>query len=663
MAKTKKEYGNDSIIKHEEREKVRNHISTWTGTSDKQGCFHLLNEIIANSIDEFKAGYGTEIIVKKYEDGSYSVQDFGRGLPLDYNKKSKEWNYVLVLETLFASGKYDEGDVSFYENSQGLNGVGLTVTQYSSSHFEVTSIRDGYEYNIKYKSGNRATDLNKKKTKSKKNGTFVHWLPDLEIFDEIDIDDEEIINYLNAQAIVNGGVKLIYESPTLDEQYSVIYPEGILGRVKELVGENYFIEPLLWTTNTSGKDRADKPEYKLNVNIALAFSNKVQHRQFFHNSSDLIYGGSPQKALEQASVEAIDKYIKKTGKYTKTDQPISFEDIAESLVFISSCFQTPAKTIAFEGQTKFAISNKYVRDFMADFIKEQFEKLSISAPEEMDKIANQILINSRSRYEAETQRKLNKQKRTAKSNLLDRIPDFTDCRSKNTDEREIFFAEGKSAKGSLLTARFPEFQAIYPLRGKFLNCLKASPNEILKSEIVTNIIKILGCGMNLEVKGKNKAGNFDISKLQYGKILLASDADDDGAHINCLLITLLHRLCPELIKQGYVYIVKMPLYETYRKEKGKEIFEYAYSDKELTSMLNKYGDKLKVQRNKGLGEMSSDVMHDVAMNKETRKLIRVTISDAKKAAAMLELFMDKEVPPRRKFIEENSYRFIDEARN
>ena len=654
----KSNYGNESISQHKGKDQVRHHVSTFLGSSDERAVLHSINEIVSNSVDEYKAGYGEEIIVKKYDDGAFSVEDAGRGIPLGYNKKEKKDNYVLLLETLFAGGKYDESN---YESSLGLNGLGLTVTNLSAEDFEITSFRDGNEYKISYHKGDRVSDLKTKKLKSKKTGTIVKWKPDLEVFSGIDISDEEIVDLLKTQAVVNKGVKFIFESPTLKETYEVCYPEGILGRVNEIVELDYIVEPIFWTAKTKGKDRADRPEYSLDVNIALCFSNKHQYQQFFHNSSDLKYGGSPKKALEQATLDFFDKYLKKSGKYSKSDAKISFEDISDCLVFISSCFQSPANTVDFENQTKFSIANKYVKDYMTDFIREQLEKYSISNPSDMEKIAEQILINSRSRTSAETQRQISKKKLMQKSGLSDKIPNFTDCRSKDPNERELFIVEGNSAKGSVVTARNPEMQAVMPIRGKLLNCLKASPQEILKSELIMNLIKLFGCGMELNA-GKKSVNSFDISKLKYNKILLTADADSDGLQINSLLITMIWKLCPELIRQGYIYVVEMPLYETYRKEKGKEVFEYAYTDKDLQALYKKHGtDKIKVQRCKGLGEMDPESMSYTAMNIKTRIITRVNISDVKKSINVLDLFMGPDVPPRRKYIEENSELYINEV--
>ena len=657
MAKATAEYGNDSIKKLEGPDRVRKRPGVIFGSDGLDGCEHSVFEIISNSIDEAREGFGQKIIVTKYADGSVEVQDFGRGAPVDFNNKEQCFNWELLYCELYAGGKYNTNDGANYEYSVGLNGLGLCSTQYASEYMDVEIKRDGFKYNLHFEKGYNDGGLKKEPYDGKDTGTKTRWKPDIEVFTDVNIPTEYFIDTLKRQAIVNDGLLFVFKEQQGARfvQQEIIYKNGIKDYVNETVGEEKLSSVQFWQTERKGKDREDKPEYKVKINVALCFSNRHTLKEYYHNSSWLEYGGVPEKATRSAFVSQIDAYIKQSGKYKTNESKITFSDIEECLVLVISSFST---VTSYENQTKKAITNKFIYEAMVDFLKHQLEVYFIENKAEADKIADQVLVNKRSRERSERER-INLKKTLQSSNsMLDRVDKFVDCRSKDVEQREVFIVEGDSALGSCKLARNAEFQAIIPVRGKILNCLKADYEKVFKSEIITNLIKVLGCGVEVKSKANKGLATFDLSSLRWNKVIICTDADVDGFQIRTLILTMIYRLMPTLINEGKIYIAETPLYEI----GTKDMTYFAYDEKEKIDILDKIGDgKYTIQRSKGLGENQPDMMNLTTMNPETRRLIKVMPQDAERTSQMFDLLLGDDLQGRKDFIAENGYMYLDEA--
>lgn len=657
MAKTNVKYDNDSIKKLEGPDRVRKRPGVIFGSDGLDGCEHSVFEIISNSIDEAREGYGNKIIVTKYSDGSIEVQDFGRGAPVDFNNNEQCYNWELLYCELYAGGKYNTNDGANYEYSVGLNGLGLCSTQYSSEYMDVEIKRDGFKYNLHFEKGYNVGGLKKEPYSGKDTGTKTRWKPDLDVFTEVDIPAEYFIDTLKRQAIVNDGLLFQFREQQGNrfETKEIVYNNGIVDYVTETVGDDGLTSIQNWSTERKGRDREDKPEYKVKINAALAFSNKKTLKEYYHNSSWLEHGGVPERATRTALVSQIDSFIKQTNKYKTGESKITFSDVEECMVLVISSFSTMT---SYENQTKKAITNKFIYEAMADFLRHQLEVYFIENRAEAEKIAEQVLINKRSRERSERERINIKKTLQSSNSMLDRVEKFVDCRSKDVNLREVFIVEGDSALGSCKLARNAEFQAIMPVRGKILNCLKADYDKVFKSEIITNLIKILGCGVEVKSKANKGLATFDLSALRWNKIIICTDADVDGFHIRTLILTMIHRLMPTLINEGKVFIAETPLYEI----GTKDMTYFAYDEKEKNDILNKIGDKkYTLQRSKGLGENQPDMMNLTTMNPETRRLIKVMPEDAERTAQMFDMLLGDDLQGRKDFIAENGYLYLDDA--
>ena len=656
MAKTKVEYGNDSIQKLEGPDRVRKRPGVIFGSDGLDGCEHSVFEIISNSIDEAREGFGNKIIVTKYADGSIEVQDFGRGAPVDFNNKEQCYNWELLYCEMYAGGKYNTNDGANYEYSVGLNGLGLCSTQYAAEYMDVEIKRDGYKYSLHFEKGYNVGGLKKEEYTGKDTGTKTRWKPDLDVFTDIDIPVEYFIDTLKRQAIVNDGLLFQFREQQGAKFISqdIVYNNGIVDYVNQTVGEEKLSNVQFWQTERKGRDREDKPEYKVKINAALCFSNRHTLKEYYHNSSWLEHGGVPEKAARSAFVAQLDAYIKQTNKYKSNESKITFSDVEECLVLVISSFSTMT---SYENQTKKAITNKFIYEAMVDFLRHQLEVYFIENKAEADKIADQVLVNKRSRERSERER-INLKKTLQSSNsMLDRVEKFVDCRSKDVTQREIFIVEGDSALGSCKLARNAEFQAIMPVRGKILNCLKADYEKVFKSEIITNLIKVLGCGVEVKSKAKGLT-TFSLDDLRWNKVIICTDADVDGFHIRTLILTMIYRLMPTLIKEGKIYIAETPLYEI----GTKEMTYFAYDEKEKAEILEKIGNaKYTIQRSKGLGENQPDMMNLTTMNPETRRLIKVMPQDAERTSQMFDLLLGDDLAGRKDFIAENGYIYLDDA--
>lgn len=661
MAAKQKQYGNESISSLKGADRVRKRPGVIFGSDGLDGCEHSFFEILSNSIDEAREGYGDTINITYFLDKSIQVEDFGRGVPLDFNPKENRYNWELIYCELYAGGKYNNQSGDTYEYSLGLNGLGSCATQYASEWMNVSSFRDGFKYTVNFKKGENITDsengLIKEPAVSKKTGTVQHFKPDLEVFTDIDIPVDFFTDVLKKQAVVNAGLKFVLKietSPNKFEKYEFLYDNGIKDYVSELSGENALTSIQFFSSEKKGRDREDKPEYKVKSESCFCFVNNGATAQYYHNSSYLEHGGSPDKAVRSAFVSAIDGYIKQINKYNKNESKVTFGDIADSLVIVTNSFSTMT---SYENQTKKAINNRFVQEMMTEYLKAGLEVYFIENKAEADKIAEQILINKRSREQAEKARLNIKKKLAGTIDITNRVQKFVDCRSRDTDIRELYIVEGDSALGSCKQGRDPNFQALMPVRGKILNCLKADYERIFKSEIITDLIKVLGCGVDVKTS-KKELSSFDISNLRWNKVIICTDADYDGFQIRCLILTMLYRLTPQLIEQGFVYIAESPLYEITYKDKSY----FAYTEAEKEAIVKKFdGKKYSVMRSKGLGENEPDMMWQTTMCPDTRRLIRVTPEDAEKTADMFDLLLGDNLSGRKDFISEKGAQYLDLA--
>ena len=642
------EYGNDSISQLKGADRVRKRPSVIFGSDGLEACQHAVFEILSNSIDEAREGYGTRIVTTYYEDGSVEVQDFGRGIPVDYNPKEERYNWELVFCEMYAGGKYNTNAGENYEFSLGMNGLGTCATQYASEFMDVEIHRDGYKYSLHFERGENIGGLQKEPYSKKDTGSRIRWKPDLDVFTDINIPREYFSDVIHRQSIVNPGVQFEFRFQTgkTFETETYFYENGIVDYVKEIVGDESLSAVQFWEGERTGRDREDKPEYRVKMNVAFCFSNRKNLIEYYHNSSWLEEGGSPEKALKSAFLSQMDTFLKQNGKYLKNESKITIQDIQDCLVFVSSCFSSIA---SFSDQTKKAVNNKFIQEAMADFLRQNLEIYFIENKMEALKIADQVLINKRSREKAESTRLNIKKTLQSGNDMMSRVSTFVDCRSKDVGERELFIVEGKSAMGACIQARDPYFQAIIPVRGKILNCLKADYTKIFKSEIITDLIKVLGCGVEVKTKANKNLVNFDLSMLRFNKVILCTDADIDGFQIRTLLLTMLYRLTPTLIEQGYVYIAETPLYEVTTKTDTY----FAYNEQEQAAILRKLdGQKYTIQRSKGLGENDPLMMSLTTMNPATRRLVKVEPADAEKTAEMFDVLLGDNLQGRKDFIAE-----------
>ena len=661
MSKTTAQYGNESISQLKGADRVRKRPGVIFGSDGLDGCQHAVFEILSNSIDEAREGHGNLITLTRYADKSIEVEDFGRGCPVDWNANEKRFNWELVFCELYAGGKYSNNEGENYEYSLGLNGLGSCATQYASEYMDVTVWRDGKKYELHFKKGKvvgkKGQELTISPADRKKTGTTIKWRPDLEVFTDIDIPEEFFKDVLHRQAVVNAGITFRFRNQNGNkfEVTDYVYENGILDYVHEIAADNPLTTPYFISAERRGRDREDKPEYKVKLSAAFCFSNKVSLTEYYHNSSWLEYGGAPEKAARNAFVYAIDAYIKKIGKYQKNESKISYQDVADCLVLVTNCFSTQT---SYENQTKKAITNRFIQEAMTDFFKERLEIYFIENKPEADKIAEQVLVNKRSREAAEKTRLGMKKKLSGSIDIANRVQKFVDCRSRDPEKREIYIVEGDSALGACKLSRDADFQGIMPVRGKILNCLKADFARIFKSDIITDLLKVLGCGVEVQVKGQKDLNSFDINNLRWNKVIICTDADVDGFQIRTLILTMIYRLMPTLIREGFVYIAESPLYEI--ESRGKTYF--AYSDREKADIIESLnGAKASINRSKGLGENDPDMMWMTTMNPDSRRLIKVMPEEAELMAASFELLLGDNLEGRKNHIAEFGYKYLDMA--
>lgn len=656
MAK-KAVYNEESISQLKGADRVRLRPAVIFGSDGIEGCEHAVFEILSNSIDEAREGYGKEITVTRFLDGSVEVVDHGRGMPMDYNEKEKRWNWELLFCEMYAGSKYNTNNGGTYEYSLGLNGLGLCATQYASEYMDAEVHKNGFRYEIHFKAGEPVSELQKEPYNKKDTGTRIRWKPDIKVFTDIDIPLEYYQETILRQSVVNAGIKFVLRNQIGEksfDKYEYCYENGIVDYIKEFVGDDAFSSVQFWQGERKGRDRADLPEYKVKLNVALCFSNKKQLKEYYHNSSFLEHGGAPEKAVKSAFVSQIDSYLKANSKYLKSDSKINFQDVEDCLVLVSSSFSTQT---SYENQTKKAITNKFIQEAMTDFLRHQLEVYFIENRIDAEKIAEQVLINMRSRVKAESTRLNIKKTLQSGNSMTDRIEKFVDCRSKDVSEREVFIVEGDSALGACKQARDSAFQAVMPVRGKILNCLKAEYPKIFKNDIITDLIKVLGCGVEVSSKANKNLSLFNMDNLRWSKVIICTDADVDGYQIRTLILTMIYRLMPTLIKEGKVFIAESPLYEITCKDETW----FCYTEKEKQDALLEIGDrKYTIQRSKGLGENEPEMMWLTTMNPKTRRLIKVEPDYSPEAVAdKFDLLLGDNLQGRKDYIAENGAQYID----
>ena len=659
MANTTTQYGNESIQLLKDEQRVRQKPAVIFGSDGLEGCEHAAFEILSNAIDEAREGHGSLVTLTYFEDKSIEVEDFGRGCPLDWNPNEKRWNWELVFCELYAGGKYKNNEGGDYDYSLGTNGLGSCATQYASEYMDVTVWRDEKKYSLHFKKGKvcgkKGKELTVEPSDRKKTGTTIRWRPDLEVFTDIDIPVEYFEEMLHKQAVVNAGVtfRLRVQKGSRFETKEYLYANGIEDYVREFAGENPLTLPVMISAERKGRDRDDLPDYKVKISACFCFSKDTQIQEYYHNSSWLENGGSPEKAARSAFTSAIDNYIKQQSKYTKNESSVKWQDIQDCLILVTNCFSTQT---SYENQTKKAINNRFIQQAMTEFFKAQLEVYFIENKPEADRIADQVLVNKRSREHAEKARQNIKNNLQQKIDMANRVQKFIDCRSKDTGRREVYIVEGDSAAGACRQSRDAEFQGVMPVRGKILNCLKADYVRIFKSEIITDLLKVLGCGVEVKDKHSKDLSTFDLNNLRWNKVIICTDADVDGFQIRTLILTMLYRLVPTLIKEGYVYIAESPLYEIECKDKTY----FAYSDREKAEILESLnGAKCTINRSKGLGENDPDMMWMTTMNPETRRLIKVLPEDAEKMAEVFELLLGDNLEGRKQHIATCGAQYLD----
>lgn len=667
MPRKKKDYGNESITSLKGADRVRLRPAVIFGSDGLEGCEHSFFEILSNSIDEAREGYGNLIEITHFMDDSIEVRDHGRGIPLDYNENEERFNWELVYCELYAGGKYDNNKGGMYEYSLGLNGLGACATQYSSEYFDVTVVRDKTEYSLHFEKGENVGGLEKKAVRSILTGTVQRWKPDKEVFTDIKIRLEFFQDVLNKQAMVNAGLKFVLynETETGMEMFEYYYENGITDYVSETVGESSFTTVETWECERTGRDREDKDDYKVKMQVAFCFTNTNPMLEYYHNSSWLEHGGSPDKAVRNAFVYAVDKYLKANNKYNKNESKINFNDVADCLALVINSFSTQT---SYENQTKKAINNKFIQEAMTEFLRSQLEIYFIENTADAEKIGNQVLVNKRSRENAEKARIDIKKKLTGSLDVTNRVEKFVPCRTKDVTKSEVYIVEGDSALGSCKLARDASFQAIMPIRGKILNCLKADYPRIFKSDIIVDLMKVLGCGVEVKLKNNKGLDTFNLDNLRWNKVIICTDADYDGFQIRTLLLTMIYRLAPTLIEAGKVYIAESPLYEitiTKKKRRGEKLFAYTDGERDkIVAQLNEDGyskekDEYDIKRSKGLGENQPEMMSLTTMHPATRRLIRVTPEGAEQTARMFDILMGNNLDGRKEYIAENGSLYME----
>lgn len=614
-------YSNESIKSLKGADRVRLRPGIIFGSNDIVGCTHAVFEIISNSIDEAKSGYGDTVEIKYKKDGFVSVLDHGRGVPMDYNKNEQAYNWQLVFDEMYSGGKMDAS--SQYSFSLGLNGLGCCSTQYTSEFMNVISYRDGYKYEMHFEKGKPVGELSKTPYDGP-TGTYIEFKPDKEVFTDIIIDPAVLHDMCRRQAMVNAGVHLKLEYEGYNE-IDWFYENGAAGFIEGCTGPERMCDIVSYAAEMECTDNEKDGPFPFKMEVAFGFSRQHVIEEFYHNSSYLSEGGKTLDGFRKGAVKAFKKAIKDSGKFQKGDELINIKDIEDIIcvVFSSWC---PGDRTSFGNQTKKAVLNASFEIAASRFIEGCVTRWIVDNKKDSDRVLVEIVNNKKIRERADNVRSSAIKKLSSSIDSFGSRPQkFVECASKDKSERELYIVEGDSALGSCKQARDGQFQALMPVRGKITNCLKEDLVKVLNSQIILDLLQVMGCGIEVQGNKMKELPKFDINKLNFDKLIICTDADVDGMQIRCLLLTFFYMLTPTLLREGKVYIAETPLYEI---TCGKET-RFAYNEDEKEKVLAEFtGKRVKIQRSKGLGENDPKMMSVSTMKPETRRLIRVTYKDA-----------------------------------
>ncbi|HGI2975835.1 TPA: DNA topoisomerase IV subunit B [Streptococcus agalactiae] len=628
-------YGDDAIQVLEGLDAVRKRPGMYIGSTDGTGLHHLVWEIVDNAVDEALSGFGNRIDVIINKDGSITVTDHGRGMPTGMHAMGKP-TVEVIFTVLHAGGKFGQGG---YKTSGGLHGVGSSVVNALSSWLEVEIIRDGAIYRQRFENGGKpVTTLKKIGTAPKsKSGTSVSFMPDQSVFSTIDFKFNTIAERLKESAFLLKNVTLTLTDNRSEEaeHLEFHYENGVQDFIEYLNEDKETLTPIMFF---------EGEEQEFHIEVALQYNDGFSDNILsFVNNVRTKDGGTHETGLKSAITKSMNDYARKTGLLKEKDKNLEGSDYREGLSAILSIL-VPEEHLQFEGQTKDKLGSPLARPIVDSIVS---EKLTYFLMENGDLASNLIRKAIKARDAREAARKARDESRNGKKSKKDKgllSGKLTPAQSKNAKKNELYLVEGDSAGGSAKQGRDRKFQAILPLRGKVLNTAKAKMADIIKNEEINTMIHTIGAGVGPD---------FNLDDINYDKVIIMTDADTDGAHIQTLLLTFFYRYMRPLVEEGHVYIALPPLYKMSKGKGKKEIVEYAWTDIELEELRQKFGKGSLLQRYKGLGEMNADQLWETTMNPETRTLIRVTIEDLARAERRVNVLMGDKVPPRRQWIEDN----------
>ncbi|MCV9885485.1 DNA topoisomerase IV subunit B [Metabacillus halosaccharovorans] len=635
------EYNDDAIQVLEGLEAVRKRPGMYIGSTDSRGLHHLVYEIVDNSVDEALAGHGDHIIVKIHKDNSISVQDKGRGMPIGMHKLGKPTPEV-ILTVLHAGGKFGQGG---YKTSGGLHGVGASVVNALSEWLVVTIQRDGFIYEQRFENGGKPVTTLEKKGKTNKTGTKIHFKPDPTMFSTTTYNFETLSERLRESAFLLKGFKIELIDERHDQSEVYHYETGIEAFVTYLNEEKDALHPVV---SFEGEQNGIEVDFAFQFNDGyseniLSFVNNVRTKD----------GGTHEAGSKTAMTRAFNEYARKTGLLKEKDKNLEGSDIREGLSAIVSV-RIPEELLQFEGQTKGKLGTSEARSAVDAIVSENLSYFLEENPDAGTLLVKKAIKAFQAREAARKAReeaRSGKKRKRSETTLSGKL---TPAQSRNPLKNELYLVEGDSAGGSAKQGRDRRFQAVLPLRGKVINTEKAKLADIFKNEEINTIIHAIGAGVGAE---------FTVEDINYDKVIIMTDADTDGAHIQVLLLTFFYRYMKPLIENGKVFIALPPLYKVSKGSGKKEVIEYAWSDDELSDAISKVGKGYMIQRYKGLGEMNADQLWETTMNPESRTLIRVKIDDAARAERRVTTLMGDKVEPRRKWIENNVAFGLDEETN